>query len=92
MGVARLNGMTTKKALIVSAAIGMIISAVVLMIPSGDGWIGPGAPGLAATVFFWKMLGYESLWGVAVAWVANAVVYGAGAFFVLKYFNRAATT
>lgn len=82
--------MTTKKALIVSAAIGMIISAVVLMIPSGDGWFGPGAPGLAATVVFWKMLGYESLWGVAVAWVANAVVYGAGAFFILRIMKPSA--
>lgn len=78
--------------IIKAAAIGMIISAVVLMIPSGHGWIGPGAPGLAATVVFWKILGYESLWGVAVAWAANAVVYGAGAFFLLRYFNRAATT
>ena len=84
--------MTTKKALIVSAAIGMIISTGLLAIPSGDGWFGPGAPGLAAAVVFWKILGEEALWGVAVAWVANAIVYGAGAFFILRYFNRAAAT
>jgi hypothetical protein len=76
--------MTTKKALIIAAAIGMIISAVLLAIPSGDGWFGPGAPGLAAAVVFWKMLGEESLWGVAVAWVGNAVVYGGGAFWLLN--------
>jgi hypothetical protein len=84
--------MTFKKTLISASAIGAAISSVVLAVPSGDGWIGPGSPGLAAAVTFWKILGYESLWGVAVAWFANAVVYGAAAFFILKYFNRAATT
>ena len=77
--------------IIKAAAIGMLVSAVVLAIPGGDGWLRPGLPGLAATVVFWQIVG-ESAWGVAVAWVVNAAVYGAGAFFILKYFNRAVAT
>jgi hypothetical protein len=72
-------------------AIGVVISSVLLAIPSGDGWFGLGFPGLAAAVVFWQIAG-ESAWGVAVAWVVNAAVYGAGAFFVLSYFKRAAAT
>lgn len=70
----------------------MIISAILLMTPSSLGWFGPGAPGLAAAVAFWKILGYESLWAVAVAWIANATVYGTCAFFVLKYLKRETAT
>lgn len=67
-----------------SAVIGAVASCVLLMTPSGDGWFGPGLPGLAAAVAFWKILGYESAWGVAVAWTANAIVYGAGAYWLLN--------
>ena len=80
--------MANRKALIIASAAGMIISAILLITPSSLGWFGPGAPGLAATVVFWRILGEESLWGVAVAWVANAAVYGAGAFALLAIINR----
>lgn len=80
--------MTNRKALIIASAVGMIISAILLVTPSSLGWFGPGAPGLAAAVVFWKILGEESLWGVAVAWVANAAVYGAGAFALITAINR----
>ena len=80
----------TKK-LIIAMAIGAVISLVLLAIPSASGWSGLKLPGLTAAIVFWQIAG-ESAWGVAVAWVVNAVVYGAGAFFVLKPFNRAAAT
>ncbi|MBR1230118.1 MULTISPECIES: hypothetical protein [unclassified Bradyrhizobium] len=80
-----------KKKLIIAMAIGAVISSVLLAIPSTSGWSGLGLAGLTAAIVFWGIVG-ESAWGVAVAWVVNAVVYGAGAFFVLKSFNRAAAT
>ena len=80
-----------KKKLVIAMAIGAVISLVLLAIPSASGGSVLKLPGLTAAIVFWEMVG-ESAWGVAVAWVVNAVVYGAGAFFVLKYFNRAAAT
>jgi hypothetical protein len=79
-----------KKKLIIAMAIGAVISLVLLAIPSASGWSGLKLPGLTAAIVFWRIAG-ESAWGIAVAWVVNAAVYGAAAFFV-QYFNRAAAT
>lgn len=69
--------------IIIAMSIGVVVSLVLLAIPSQSGWSGLGLPGLTAAIIFWKIVG-ESAWGVAVAWAVNALVYGLGAFWLLS--------
>jgi hypothetical protein len=42
-------------------------------------------PGISAAYLFWGVVGGSAFVGIAIAWVVNAIVYGAGAFAILIF-------
>ena len=79
--------MTIKTRLIIALAIGFFISTVFMAIPSmRDGtsdWSSLELPGMGAAFLFWGAVGDSVFAGTAIAYVVNAVVYGAFAFAAL---------
>jgi hypothetical protein len=80
--------------LIIALAIGALIAAVLLVLePLTDySMLSLELPGITAAYLFWGALGGPAFVGIAIAWVVNAVVYGAAAFgvlMVLKLVTRA---
>lgn len=80
--------------LIIALAIGALIATVLLaMEPLTDySMLSLEWPGITAAYLFWGAVGGPAFEGTAIAWVVNAVVYGAAAFgvlMVLKLVTRA---
>ena len=74
-----------KTRFIIATAIGVLISAVLLVMDlrseGGAGnWAFLELPGIAAAYLFWGAVGGSVFLGVAIAFVVNAVVCGAAAF------------
>jgi hypothetical protein len=82
---------TMKSRLIIALAIGASISTVLLVIESLTDhsifWMGWEMPGISAAYLFWGAVGGSAFAGIAIAWVVNAIVYGAAAFGVLTVFK-----
>jgi len=82
---------TLKSRLIVALAIGALISTVLLVMESLTDhsifWMGWEMPGISAAYLFWGAVGGSAFAGIAIAWVVNAIVYGAAAFGVLTVFK-----
>jgi hypothetical protein len=78
---------TTKSILIITLAIGALVSTVLLVMEQlTDHSIAVMAwemPGISAAYLFWGAIGSSVFLGVAIAWAVNAIVYGAAAFAVL---------
>jgi len=78
---------TTKKILIIAVAIGLFISTALLVMEALTDhamvWFAWQMPGISAAYLFWGAVGSSVFLGVAICWLVNAVVYGAGAFAVL---------
>jgi hypothetical protein len=76
-----------KSILIVALAAGALVSTVLLVMEQlTDHSIAVMAwemPGISAAYLFWGAVGSSVLLGVAIAWIVNAIVYGAAAFVVL---------
>ena len=82
---------TMKSRLIIALAIGALISTVLLVMESLTDhsifWMGWEMPGISAAYLFWGAIGGSAFAGIAIAWVVNAIVYGAAAFGVLTVFK-----
>jgi hypothetical protein len=80
-----------KSRLIIALAIGALISTVLLVMESLTDhsifWMGWEMPGISAAYLFWGAVGGSAFVGIAIAWVVNAIVYGAAAFGVLTVFK-----
>ena len=80
-----------KSRLAVAWAIGALISTVLLVMESFTDhsifWMGWEMPGISAAYLFWGAIGGPAFAGIAIAWVVNAIVYGAAAFGVLTVFK-----
>ncbi|MGY4332753.1 hypothetical protein ACVWWG_007170 [Bradyrhizobium sp. LB7.2] len=79
---------TTKSILIITLAIGALVSTVLLVMEQlTDHSIAVMAwemPGISAAYLFWGAVGGSVFFlGVAIAWAVNAIVYGAPVFVVL---------
>jgi hypothetical protein len=78
-----------KSVLIVALAIGALISTILqvmeLLTDHSIVWLDWQIPGISAAYLFWGAVGDSVFVGVAIAWVVNAVVYGAVAFAVLTF-------
>jgi len=76
-----------KSRLIIALAIGALISTLLqvmeLLTDHSIFWMGWEMPGISAAYLFWGAVGGSAFVGIAIAWVVNAVVYGATAFAVL---------
>jgi hypothetical protein len=83
--------MTMKTGFIIALAIGALISTVLQVMEwltdHSLVWLDWQMPGIAAAYLFWGAVGSSVFAGVAVAWVVNAIVYGAAAFGVLAVFK-----
>ena len=78
-----------KANLIVALAIGALIATVLLaMEPLTDySLLSLELPGVAAAFLFWGAVGGPAFAGIAIAWVVNAIVYGAAVFGVVTVFK-----
>ena len=80
-----------KSRLIIALAIGALISTMQLVTESLTDhsifWMGWEMPGISAAYLFWGAVGGSAFAGIAIAWVVNAIVYGAAAFGVLTVFK-----
>jgi hypothetical protein len=78
---------TVKSILAIALAIGVLIATILLVIePLTDySLLSPELPGITAAYLFWGVVGGSAFLGIAIAWVVNAIVYGAGAFAVLIF-------
>jgi hypothetical protein len=80
-----------KGVLIVATVVGALISAALLVLESQTGFSGVVMdwewPGISAAYLFWGAVGGSASTGIAIAWLVNAIVYGAAAFAVLIVFN-----
>jgi hypothetical protein len=78
-----------KQNLIIAQAIGTLISSALLVIePLTDyAFLSFEWPGIIAAYLFWGAVGSSPFLGVAIAWVANALTYGLGAFAILCVFS-----
>ena len=80
-----------KSMLVIASAIGALISTVLLVMESLTDhsifWMGWEMPGISAAYLFWGAIGGPAFTGIAIAWVVNAIVYGAAAFGVLTVFK-----
>ncbi|MEA2891325.1 MAG: hypothetical protein QOI05_2118 [Bradyrhizobium sp.] len=80
-----------KSRLIFALAIGALISTVLQVMESLTDysifWMGWEMPGISAAFLFWGVVGGSAFVGIAIAWVVNAIVYGAAAFGVLTVFK-----
>jgi hypothetical protein len=84
--------MTTMNArLVIASAIGALISTVLLAMEQLTDhsifWMGWEMPGISAAYLFWGAVGGSAFAGIAIAWLVNAIVYGASAFGVLSVFK-----
>lgn len=74
-----------KENFIAALAVGAFIS-VVLMVADpyvNFALLSLQMPGVSAAYLFWGAIGGPASIGIAICWVVNALVYGAGAFTVL---------
>ena len=82
---------TMKSRLIIALAIGALISTLLqvmeLLTDHSIFWMGWEMPGISAAYLFWGAVGGSAFAGIAIAWVVNAIVYGAAAFGVLTVFK-----
>jgi hypothetical protein len=78
---------TVKSILAIALAIGVLIATILLVIePLTDySLLSLEWPGITAAYLFWGVVGGSAFVGIAIAWVVNAIVYGAGAFAVLIF-------
>jgi hypothetical protein len=76
-----------KSILAIALAIGVLIATILLVIePLTDySLLSLEWPGITAAYLFWGVVGGSAFVGIAIAWVVNAIVYGAGAFAVLIF-------
>jgi hypothetical protein len=76
-----------KSRLIIALAIGALIATVLLVLePLTDfALLSLEWPGISAAFLFWGTVGGPAFVGIAIAWVVNAIVYGAAAFGVLIF-------
>jgi hypothetical protein len=76
-----------KRSLMIAMGIGFLISSVFMGIPSmRDGtsdWAGLELPGMGAAFLFWGAVGDSVIFGTAIGWAVNAVVYGLGALIII---------
>ena len=83
--------MTMKTLSIIALAIGALISAALLLLEQASDYsvavMSWELPGISAAYLFWGAVGGSTAMGVAIAFVVNALVYGAAAFAVLTIFN-----
>jgi len=79
--------MTVKSILAIALAIGALIATILLVMePLTDySLLSLEWPGITAAYLFWGVVGGSAFVGIAIAWVVNAIVYGAGAFAVLIF-------
>ena len=82
---------TIKSTLVIALAIGALISTVLMVMESLTDhsifWMGWEMPGISAAYLFWGAVGGSAFAGIAIAWVVNAIVYGAAAFGALTVFK-----
>ena len=80
-----------KAHLIIALAIGALVSTVLLVLePLTDfSLLSLEWPGINAAYLFWGAVGGPAFAGIAIAWVVNAIVYGAAAFVVLMLLKLA---
>jgi hypothetical protein len=71
-----------RRSFMIAMGIGLLISTVLMAIPSANGWGFLEAPGMGAANLFWAAVG-DSAWGVAIGWAVNAVVYGLVALIII---------
>lgn len=66
-------------------AIGALISSVLLSLESLADYalLSLEWPGISAAYLFWGAIGGSAFAGIAIAWLVNAMVYGAAAFVAL---------
>jgi hypothetical protein len=78
---------TVKSILAIALAIGVLIATILLVMePLTDySLLSLEWPGITAAYLFWGVVGGSAFVGIAIAWVVNAIVYGAGAFAVLIF-------
>jgi hypothetical protein len=80
-----------KSVLTIALAIGALISTVLLVMEwltdHSVSWLEWQMPGISAAYIFWGAVGDSVFLGVAIAWVVNAIAYGAAAFAVLTFFK-----
>jgi hypothetical protein len=78
--------MSTKANFIIALAIGALISAVLLVLePLTDfALLSWEWPGITVAYFFWGAGSGSAFAGIAIGWAVNALVYGLGAFAVLR--------
>jgi hypothetical protein len=78
---------TVKSILAIALAIGVLIATILLVMePLTDySLLSLELPGITAAYLFWGVVGGPAFVGIAIAWVVNAIVYGAGAFAVLIF-------
>lgn len=79
-----------KTRLVIAAAIGALISGVLLALEPMTGFalLSWEFPGITAAYLFWGMLGSSVAMGLAIAWLVNAIMYDVAAFAVLTLSNR----
>jgi len=80
-----------KSILAIALAIGVLIATLLLVIePLTDySLLSLELAGITAAYLFWGVAGGSAFAGIAIAWVVNAIVYGAGAFAVLIFLKLA---
>ena len=80
-----------KSILAIALAIGVLIATILLVIePLTDySLLSLELAGITAAYLFWGVAGGSAFAGIAIAWVVNAIVYGAGAFAVLIFLKLA---
>ena len=80
-----------KSRLIIALAIGALISTLLqvmeVLTDHSLFWMGWDMPGISAAYLFWGAVGGSAFAGIAIAWLVNAIVYGAAAFGVLTFFK-----
>jgi hypothetical protein len=80
-----------KARLLIALAIGALVSAALLALERltdfSTAVMSWEMPGITAAFLFWGTVGGPAALGVAIAFVVNAVVYGAAAFAVLMLFK-----
>jgi len=77
-----------KRSFMIAMGIGFLISTVLMVIPSTNGWASLELPGMGAAYLFWGVAGNSAIIGVAIGWVVNAVVYGLVALIIIGAITR----
>jgi hypothetical protein len=73
-----------KRSFMIAMGIGLLISTVLMAIPSTNEWASLELPGMGAAYLFWGAVGNSVIVGTAIGWAVNAVVYGLVALAVLS--------